>query len=369
MPRKLYGGPGFSDSQITAYNVDKNIGQACIPPDDLLIENVEAGEQFSYVFDAGNATHWEWGVLPTGVTVDPNDTRKIQGTFPESGLFAMSCTVLNHTGAEVTGIVNAIIDDPANMFSTVFSINEYCDATADSGNPLYRTADSVAAGTPWTLVLWFKPGTSNNSEQTMLAFGGDSHNTEGRIQLFYNGSNDNLTFHYGSSSSNLKMTTPVMGLSDETWHHVLISYDGGQTGPSEPVLANRFAAFRVFINGNETTTTDAASGNGFDGEIVPDLFRLGQNAGNGGSHLRDGFNLDQIGIWNASLGTPAVDTLLFAGGRAVDYSALAVDQPEHWYKMGDDLDVFPTLQDYGTIGTRDMTMNGMVAGNIVADVP
>ena len=110
------------------------------------------------------------------------------------------------------------------------------------------------------------------------------------------------------------------------------------------------------------TTTNSHNNYGWSSGIPADNFRIARPAGTG-SYLRNNTRLNEVAIWASDESSNA--SAIYNSGSTHDLSLLS-SPPDHWYRMGDG-DTFPTIQD--VIGSLDLTMTNMTAGDLVSDVP
>ena len=149
-------------------------------------------------------------------------------------------------------------------------------------------------------------------------------------------------------------------LVPNTWQHILITYDGGTTGPQQNELSDYYDRFNIYIDGALQTLTKSHTNNGFVGSINDDYFRLGRSAGT--AYMR-GSRVDELALWDSDQSANISD--IYNSGSTQDLSLLT-PAPNHWWRMGDG-DTYPTLQD--NVGSVDITMNNMTVEDIVTDAP
>lgn len=111
-----------------------------------------------------------------------------------------------------------------------------------------------------------------------------------------------------------------------------------------------------------TGAIDVSDGGGFAVSVPNDLNRVGRDRGN--NYMRDGCAVDGISLFTSALTSSEVTTV-YNSGTPSDLSSFS-PAPVIWYRMGDG-DTFPTISD--NIGSLDLTMVNMTAGNFVNDVP
>ena len=322
--------------------------------------NITEGDSINYELIATNGVGYEWASLPTGVVNVEGNVRKIIGgtALTAAGSpYSPVMTAVNYNGSDVETLTINVASPPYNNTKSVkFNNNDYLEASATTSNPFYRAANGSGSPDAWTIAVWFKGGTSNDSEQTILSFGGNNENSEGRVWIKWNGSSERIEFEYGSKNSNLQLYTQDSSYPDQTWKHIIITYDGGTTDN------DNYNRFEIWLDGVSQTTNDNEDDNGFDGELKDEVFKLGETAF-GGDHLRNNCNIDEMAIWEGD--ETANVSAIYNSGTTHDL-ALLTSAPDHYWQMGDG-DTFPTIED--KIASLDFTMNNMTAGDIVNDVP
>jgi len=318
------------------------------------------GDSLNYELIATNGVGYEWANLPTGVVTVEGNIRKIiggTGLTAAGSPYSPIATSVNYNGVDSQVITINVSSPPySNTKSVKFNNNDFLEATANTANPFYRASNGSGSADAWTVALWFKGGTSNDSNQTLLSFGGNNENSEGRVWIKWNGSSERIEFEYGSKNDNLQLYTQDSSYPDQTWKHLIITYDGGTTDN------DNYNRFEIWLNGVSQTTNNNEDNNGFSGEIKDEVYKLGETA-YGGKHLRNNCNIDELAIWEGD--ETANIAVIYNSGSTHDL-ALLTSAPDHYYKMGDG-DTYPTLQD--NVGSLDFTMNNMTAADIVNDVP
>ena len=172
-----------------------------------------------------------------------------------------------------------------------------------------------------------------------------------------------LRLKYGTNNNNLRLQTPSGSVAVNTWHHVLITYDGGTTGSSSDDIDDYYGRFKIFIDGSEQTTNNSNSNFGYTGGIDPDNFRVGRFSS--GNYMRDGSKVDELALWDSD--QSANISNIYNSGSPFDLSTLTTP-PKHWWRMGDG-DNYPLLQDSGTEADCIFQMYNMTVADIVNDVP
>lgn len=324
---------------------------------------ITEGESINYELIATRGVGYEWNGLPAGVTNIAGNIRKLiggTGLTAAGSPYTPTMTAINYNGFDTETLTITVSSPPYNNTRSIkFNNNDYMDASATSANPLYRPSNGSGSSDAWTIAFWFKGGTSNNQEQTILMFGGSSQGSEPRVQVYWDGNNERLFLRYGDDDDYLEVNTDDNTLEDETWKHVIITYDGGTTDN------DNFNRFEIWIDGSSETLETDEGNSGTDGEIVADYFRIGRN-GSSSNYLKNNCFVDEIAIWDTD--ETANVAAIYNSGTPHNLGSLT-SSPEHYWRMGDE-DTFPIIQDVGSSGTDfDFTMNNMTAADIVNDVP
>lgn len=319
---------------------------------------VTDGDPVNYLATADRGVAYEWQNLPSGIVPINGRERNVVGVIQGGvGTYNATLTAVNYLGVDIETISFVVSAPPfSNTKSVNFVNNDYLEATATTGNPLYRASQATA--TPWTVALWFKPGTSNNRNQTILSFGGDNTNGTGRVHIEYDGRDNTVRLVYGSGNANIELQAPDDSLPSGQWVHLAFTYDGGAADAG----AASYARFAVYVNGVAASTTNSNDGGGWDGAIPATVFRVGERA-SGGRHLRNDCRVDELALWDSDEGASISD--LYNGGAPFDLSTLDTP-PVNWWRMGDG-DTYPLLLD--AAGNADFTMYNMTAAEIVNDTP
>jgi len=231
-----------------------------------------------------------------------------------------------------------------NNVSTIFQTgNQNCNI----GNVSLLNFDGTD---PFSISSWFR--TATTAEQAIISKKGTGNGTgwmvaqnSGRIDFHISG---------GLAGNRLEVRTPNLSLSNDNWHHVLITYSGNQLASGCQIYVDGVVQI-LTVSSNTLTLTSA---NAFNAQIG-----IRQDTAND----FDGF-IDEVAIWDLVLtALEAVD--VYDGGIVRNFTALGPQESNliGWWRMGDN-DIFPTITDLGT-GGNDATMTNMQASNLVGEVP
>jgi hypothetical protein len=330
----------------------------------LTINSVQ-GAIINYTLTADYGVGYEWDLSNVSgiVNVEGNVRKLIGGSSLLSGTYNIPVKAINYNGEDSETIVLTVSTPSfSNTKSVLFNNNDYLNITANTSNPLYRSGNST--GTAWTFSFWLKPSSSNNQNQTILSFGGNDQNNEGRVHIRYkgnNGSRRRMSLFYGTNFNNLELQTPVGSTTAGNWDHWIFIYDGGTTENGSGGINTSYSRFKIYKNGVLQTTSNSNSNFGFSGAINTEFFRISRLTSSG--QYSRGSNFDELALW-ASDETANVSSI-YNSGAPHDLDLLT-SAPDHWWRMGDG-DTFPILQD--SQGTLDATMNNQTAADIQNDVP
>ncbi len=329
--------------------------------------NLTTGDTLNYELVADYGVGYEWSNLPSGiVTVDGNIRKLIGGSNLTAGTYTPSVKAINYFGEDEETITITVSDPPfANTKSVQFYNQDYLGANASLVDSILgRSGNGSGSSDAWSISFYWK-GSSANQGQTIFYFGDNDVANGGYIQVMQVNSSGNklLRLKYGTNNNNLRLQTPSGSVTVNTWHHVLVTYDGGTTGSSSADIDDYYGRFKIFIDGSEQTTNNSHSNYGYTGGIDPDNFRVGRFSS--GNYMRDGSKVDELALWDSDQSANISD--IYNSGAPFDLSTLTT-QPKHWWRMGDG-DTYPFLQDSGTEANCIFQMYNMTVADIVNDVP
>jgi hypothetical protein len=335
--------------------------------------NLVAGQTLNYTLTADYGVAYEWDNLPTSVTTIEGNVRNILGgSLLTQGTYTVTARAINYNGIDELSI-DIIVSNPsfANTKSVQFSQNEFLNANGGiSQSILGRSGNGSGVSDAWTISFWFKAGSSNNSTQTIMYYGGGSVANDNGIHIYWNGNNatagrQQLVFRYGSTNNNLTFKTASGTISNNNaWNHVLISYDGGTTGSSSADISNYYSRFKIKLNNVLQTTTNTHSNYGNTTALNGSVMVVGRYA-TGSDYMRNNCKIDELAIWGSD--ESANSSSIYNSGQATDLMSLT-NQPSHWWRTGDN-DTYPFLNDSGSVGTNVFLMSNMTSADIVNDVP
>ena len=335
----------------------------------LTISLVE-GQTLNYELTADYGVGYEWDLSNvSGVTTVEGNVRKlIGGSSLSVGSYNIPVKAINYNGEDSETIVLTVSTPPfSNTKSVQFQQNDWLGGNAALIQSLERSSNGSGSSDAWSISFYFKAGTSNNQEQTILYYGSNDITNGNHIRVYWNGDNSvrqKIILRYGTDNNNLVLATPVGSVSSaDGWQHFLITYNGGTTGSSSGNISDYYSRFAIYIDGVVQTTTNTNSNFGITTGLTGQNFRVGRY--NTGSYMRNSCKLDELAIWDSNQSSNI--SSIYNSGVPFDLSTLTTE-PEHWWRMGDG-DTFPNLQDNGTQANCTFVMNNMTSADIVSDVP
>ena len=328
--------------------------------------NMTQGDTLNYELVATNGVGYEWSGLPSGVvTVDGNVRKLVGGSGLTAGTYNITAKAVNYFG-EATQSIALVVSAPAfsNTKSIKFANQDYLSADASAvQNILGRSGNGSGAADAWTVAFYFKPSSSNNNYQFPFYYGSSDVNNGNHVRVRYVGTSSKaFWFEYGSSYNYLRHVLPNNTFTDNTWHHVMITYDGGTTGASSGSINDYHSRFTIFVDGVTPSGILKLHGNyGNSTALTGQNFRIGRY--NQYGYLQDSAKIEEFAIWDSD--QSANVAAIYNSGTPHDLSLLGT-APNHWWRMGDG-DTYPTVSD--NIGSVDFTMNNMTVADIVNDAP
>jgi hypothetical protein len=328
--------------------------------------NLTSGDTLNYELVATNGVGYEWSNLPSGVTtVDGNVRKLIGGSSLSTGTYNITAKAINYFG-EDTETISLVVSAPAfsNTKSVNFQNQDWLGANASLlSSTLGRTGNGSGSSDAWTIHVWLKGSTSTSNGQTIFYFGDSDTTNGGHMYLRYRGGENRLRFRYGSGNNYLNFYSPNGTLTDNTWHHIVVTYDGGTTGAGSAEVNDYYSRFKVFIDGVNVSSSGSWSHNnyGWSSAIDADNLRVGRYASS--QYLQDNCRVDELAVWNSDQSSNI--SSIYNSGTTHDLSAFSTP-PTHWWRMGDG-DTYSVIQD--NIGNADFVMYNMTASDIVSDAP
>ena len=327
--------------------------------------NVNDIDQLNYTLTADYAVEYEWdaSTLPAGITVSGSNRRKLIGEFTDgAGTYNVDVTAINYFGSDSETITFTVTAVFGNTRSINFENQDWMGANASLVDAvLGRSSNGAGSGDAWTIHMWYKPSSANQG-QTVFYFGDNDLTNGGYIDIRQVNASGlkRLRFRYGSNNNRLQLMTTAGTITPGTWHHLLVTYDGGTTGSASGSLSDYYGRFKIYIDGVLQSTTNSHQNYGWSSGIDPDNFRLARSVA--GNYLR-GARIDEVALWGSDQSGNIAD--IYNSGNPHDLSELTTS-PDHWWRMGDG-DTFPNILD--NVGNAHFVMYNMTAADIVTDAP
>ena len=293
-------------------------------------------------------------------------TGQIIGTsaaFGGSNAYVINCKAANAIG----GITNFTVTINVTEAAYTNSKSLTFDGTTEwlQGNPINMTALERATngdGNGWTISMWVKPDTTNTGNQTLLVYGaGDDYNG-GAITLKQSGGTT-LVLNYGTVYDNIILVA-ANSFVNNTWQHVMITFDGGTTGVDVNQSGAYYGRFNIYVDGVAKFKIGVATNGGYDGSIsgavVSDnIYRIGR-ANNIHNNYYDGI-INQVGIWDTD--QSANVATIYNSGATQNLSDLTV-APAHYYEIETSVTTVADIE-----GSAPLTGYNFVTGDLVTDAP
>ena len=227
-------------------------------------------------------------------------------------------------------------------------------------NPFNGTIDQ--SGTPWTISMWVKPDTTNTGNQTLFVYGALDDYNGGAITIKQSGGTT-LVFNYGTVYDNIILVA-ANSFVNNTWQHVMITYNGADTGADANQSGAYYSRFNIFVDGVNKFKIGVATNGGYEGTIdgtnsSDNIFRFGK-ANNVHNNYFDGM-MNQMAIWDSDE-TSNVSTI-YNSGATQDLSLLT-SAPSHYYEIETGV---TTITDI--VGSANLTGYNFIAANLVSDTP
>jgi len=323
------------------------------------------GDSLNYELTSDYGVGYEWSNLPSGVTTAEGNTRRlIGGSALSEGDYVMTAKAINYFGEASQTITLTVTSTYANTKSVQFGNQDWMGANAALlDGVLGRSSNGAGSGDAWTIHMWFKGSANTSNGQTIFYFGDNDTTNGGHVYLRYQGGNNRIRFRYGSTNNHLNFHSANGSITDNTWHHIVIAYDGGTTGASSGDISSYYGRFSIFIDGVNAVPsgTWSESNYGWSSGIDADNLRVGRYESS--QYMQGGCKVDELAIWDSDQSSNI--SSIYNSGTTHDLSDLAAS-PAHWWRMGDG-DTYSTIQD--NVGNAHFVMYNMTAADIVNDVP
>ena len=304
-------------------------------------------------------------------------------------LDAPSWMTMNQTTGILSGVAPAYVGGAADTivvnckagnaiggsteFSVTVTVTSYASSNTKSlqftngnstllqGNPsnvtaLQRVANGSGSSDAWSISLWVYPSPNSNQE-TMFYYGGTDVANDGGMSI-NQFSGGNMSFQFGENANKLAFfgvgTFPL-----NQWNHVLVTYSGAATGVDGASLSAYLAAFNVYVNGSNAITNVSTIGNGYDGDVKAEQFKIGKYT-TSSPQAFDG-KVNQIAIWDTD--ESANIAAIYNSGATQDLSGLT-SAPVHYYEIEDSETTVTDIT-----GSANLVGYNFTASDLVTDTP
>jgi hypothetical protein len=334
-----------------------------------LTVNLTTGDTLNYELTADYGVGYEWDLSSVSgvVNVEGNVRKIIGGSSLTAGTYNIPVKAVNYFGEDSETISLVVSNPPYSSTKSVkFNVYDDLDTSASDrtvlNSVLGRSSNGSGSSDAWTIAFWFKGGTSTDATQTILQYGGSNQYSDGSIWITWTGATyQRLKFKYGTYYNYLQLRTPANSITSGTWHHVVITYNGGTTGAGSGSINDYYGRFNIYIDGALQTTDNSNANYGYTNNIDDSYFKIGEASY--GDYLRNNCLVDELAFWDSDQSSNA--STIYNSGTPHDLNALTAS-PSHWWKMGDG-DTYPVITDNS--GSVDLDMNSMTAASFVSDAP
>jgi len=277
--------------------------------------------------------------------------------------YVINCKAANAIGGITNFTVTINVTEVA--YTNTKSLSFDGSSTWLQGNPVNMTAMDRASngdGNAWTVSMWVKPDTSITSNQTLMVYGaGDDYNY-GAITLKQSGGTS-LVLNYGTVYDNIIL---VCGnaLTNNTWHHVVVTFDGGYTGSVPADSATYYSRFSIHVDDVLQTPVGVASNGGYSGVMSGsdpsnNIFRIGRASNVHNNYF--GGVINQVAIWDTD--QSANITTIYNSGATQDLSLLAT-APAYYYEIESSVTTVTDLT-----ASADLVGYNFASADLVTDTP
>ena len=225
--------------------------------------NSTEGDTINYELTADYGVGYEWSNLPAGlVTVEGNMRKLVGGSDLPAGTYTIAVKAINYFGFDQeTLTINVANAAFSNSKSVQFQNQDWLEGNAALLSPvLGRLGNGSGSTDAWSISLFYK-GSSANPGQIILYYGSGDISNSGYFHLMQlnSGGSKSLRLKYGTNNNNLRIQTNPGTIIPNTWHHILVTYDGGTTGVASGELNDYYSRFKIFIDNVEQSTNKSQS--------------------------------------------------------------------------------------------------------------
>lgn len=200
-----------------------------------------------------------------------------------------------------------------------------------------------------TISMWVRPQNTADQNHMLINFSNTTNDGNNRLFISYTASVNRIITRVRTNSSNfdrqfaLHNNSTQTGLSTTTawsannrgntntagWINLTVTYDASQSSPE--------AAFKLYWNGSECTTT-AASSSGSRGSIAATNYKIGENihtTNSGGNAFMD---FDEIKVYDRIISGEAITNIYNSGVIADSTQTSSTNLVTEWTFEGSNAD-------------------------------
>jgi hypothetical protein len=304
---------------------------------------------------------------PSWMSMDQT-TGILSGTAPAhagtaADTIVVSCKAGNAIGGTVEFTVTVTVASAATYTNTS-SLRFNGTSAFLQGNPTTMNAlDRVTNGDgdAWTVSMWVKKVGTSTSSQTLMAYGTGDMTSSGVVSLSAVGTA--LVLNYGTVYNRI-ISVATNAIVADTWHNIVVTFDGGTTGAASSSLAAYHGRFSIHVDGALKAGSPSHSNYGYTGAISGantsnNLYRIGRH--NNIFNEYANVLVNQLAYWDTD--ETANIATIYNSGATQDLSLLA-SAPAHYYEFGSSVSTVTDLA-----GSADLTGYNFGSWNLVTDTP
>jgi hypothetical protein len=330
--------------------------------------SVGAGEAFSYqialdpnsdivnMYGETDAPFWLVLGQATGQFIG---TAPMYSGFEDS--YTINCKAANAIGGITNFTVNITVTPVTYTNSKSLSFDG--DTNYLQGNPTNMASLerlSSGDGNAWTVAMWIKPA-MNVGVNPLLVFGSGEATSGGTISMSQVNGGD-FILSYGNIYNNITLTAGD-AFYENSWAHVVVTFDGGTTGGNSAEVDNYYSRFKIYLNGMLIEHEGSDTNDGYSGDISGsyssnDIYLIGRD--NLSSNFFGG-SINQVAIWGSD--ESAFVYTMYNSGVTQDLSFLS-SPPAHYYEIEDSVTTITDL-----LGFANLTGYNFVNSDLITETP
>jgi len=303
---------------------------------------------------------------PSWMSMDQT-TGILSGTAPAhagtaADTIVVNCKAGNAIGGTVEFTVTVTVTQAAYTNSNSLSLDgtsSYLQGDPTAMTALERTTNGD--GSAWTIGMWVKKTSTSTGAETLMVYGAGDNYNGGAITLSMSGTS--LMLVYGTVYDSVILIAGS-AVTANTWHHVMVTFDGGTTGVDGSSMSDYHSRFSIAVDGVDKTLIGTQANTGYAGALSganpsDNIFRIGRASNIHNNHAECIIN--QVGIWDTD--QTANLAAIYNSGATQDLSLLA-SSPAHYYEIGTSVTTVTDL-----VGSANLTGYNFVSGDLVTDTP